>query len=173
MGRGRTDAVTPGLEERSQLEEITFPSADGVPLEGWFIPAAGDSDKLVIANHPMGFSRSGLPTHLEPWRSQWAPSGNDIEIDFIPDYRILHDAGYHVLTYDLRNHGLSGAGNGGVTSSGILESRDVLGSIACARSRAGTRAMRIGLFSRCLGANATFCAASCVPGDVGQAGDGS
>ncbi|AGZ43472.1 hypothetical protein AFR_26040 [Actinoplanes friuliensis DSM 7358] len=72
----------------------------------------------------MGFSRSGLPTHLEPWRSQWAPSGNDIEINFIPDY--------------------------------------VLGSIACARSRADTRAMRIGPFSRCLGANATFCAASCV-----------
>jgi uncharacterized protein len=87
-------------------EDVTFPARDGVPLEGWFIPAAG-SENLVILNHPMGFTRSGMPTHLEPWRSVWAASGNGFEVDFVPDYRILHDAGYHVLTYDLRNHGSS------------------------------------------------------------------
>ena len=160
---GRAPVLHTPAEAGLAFEEITFTSADGVPLEGWFIPAAGDSDRLVIANHPMGFTRSGLPSHLEPWCSQWAASGNDIKIDFIPDYRILHDAGYHVLTYDLRNHGLSGAGNGGVTSSGIFESRDVLGSIAYARGRADTRTMKIGLFSRCLGANATFYAATRQP----------
>jgi hypothetical protein len=35
-------------------ENITFPSQDGVPLEGWFIPAPG-SDKIIIANHPGAF----------------------------------------------------------------------------------------------------------------------
>lgn len=105
---------------------MSFPASDGVPLEGWFIPA--DSDRLVIANHPMGFTRTGLPSHLEPWCSAWAPSGNNIEIPFMPDYGLLHEAGYNVLTYDLRNHGLSGSANGGVTSSGIYEARDVLGS---------------------------------------------
>ena len=54
-------------------EDVTFPASDGVPLEGWFIPA--DSDRLVILNHPMGFSRAGLPTHLEPWQSIWGRSG--------------------------------------------------------------------------------------------------
>lgn len=142
------------------FESVSFPSTDGVPLEGWYIPAADISDKLVIANHPMGFTRSGLPTHLEPWAAQWAASGNDIDIDFMPDYKILHDAGYNVLTYDLRNHGLSGSANGGVTSSGIYEARDVLGSIVYAQTRTDTSAMKIGLFSRCLGANATFAAAS-------------
>lgn len=93
------------------FEEVTFPSADGVPLEGWFIPA--DTDRIVIANHPMGFNRSGLPSHLEPWLSIWGPSGNDFEVNFVPDYRILHHAGYNVLAYDLRNMGLSGAANGG------------------------------------------------------------
>ena len=48
----------------------------------------------------MGFSRSGMPTHLEPWHSEWAASGNGFEVNFIPDYKILHDAGYHVLAYD-------------------------------------------------------------------------
>jgi hypothetical protein len=53
-------------------EDVTFPSLDGVPLEGWFIPAPG-SNKIIIANHPMGFSRSGIPAHLEPWRSVREP----------------------------------------------------------------------------------------------------
>jgi hypothetical protein len=145
-----------------EYEDVTFPSADGVPLEGWFIPA--DSDDLVILNHPMGFSRAGQPTHLEPWRSIWGPSGNTMDVNFIPDYSILHDAGYNVLTYDLRNFGLSGSANGGAVTSGLFEARDVLGSLRYARSRPDTRAMRTALFSRCLGANATFAAMRSDPG---------
>ncbi len=143
-------------------EDVTFPALDGVPLEGWFIPAAG-SDKLIIANHPLWCSRSGLPTQFEPWHSQWTPSGNGFELNFIPDYKILHDAGYNVLTYDLRNHGFSGAANGGVASVGIFEARDVVGSLQYARRRAETRDMAIGLFSRCLGCNATFSALTQFP----------
>lgn len=74
----------------------------------------------------------------------------------MPDYRILHDAGYNVLTYDERNFGLSGDANGGITSAGRFESRDVVGSLIYARSRKETKDMTIGLFSRCNGANATF-----------------
>ena len=137
-----------------------------MPLEGWFIPAAG-SDRLIIANHPMGFTRSGQPTHLEPWRSMWGPSGNGFEVDFVPDYKILHEAGYNVLAYDLRNHGHSGEGNGGIVSSGVFESRDVLGSLRYARGRQDTHGMRIGLFSRCLGCNSTFHAMTRDPGAFG------
>ena len=64
-------------------ENVTFPSADGTPIEGWFIPAAS-SNKVVIINHPMGFSRCGLPSHLDPWKSAWASSGNDFEVNFLP-----------------------------------------------------------------------------------------
>jgi uncharacterized protein len=39
-------------EQNLVYEEVTFPALDGVPLEGWFIPADG-SQKLIIANHPM------------------------------------------------------------------------------------------------------------------------
>ena len=142
-------------ERGLDCEEVTFPALDGVPLEGWFIPAEG-SKKLIIANHPMGFSRSGIPAHLEPWRSIWSSSGNAFEVDFIPDYRILHDAGYNVLAYDLRNFGLSGAANDGIASSGIFESRDVLGSLRYVRDRRDTKDMTLGLFSRCLGCSSTF-----------------
>jgi uncharacterized protein len=150
-------------EHGLEYEDVTFPALDGVPLEGWFIPAAG-SDKLIIANHPMGFSRSGIPTHLEPWRSMWVLSGNDFEVNLVPDYKILHDAGYHVLAYDLRNFGHSGAANGGIASSGIFEARDVAGSLAYARSRRDTRDLTIGLFSRCLGCSSTLAAMTQFPG---------
>ncbi|MBM2614300.1 alpha/beta hydrolase [Actinoplanes sp. LDG1-06] len=142
-------------------EDVTFPSLDGVPLEGWFIPAPG-ATRVVIANHPLGFTRAGLPSHLEPWRSIWAPSGNDVEVNFIPDYKILHNAGYHVLAYDMRNFGHSGAANGGVTAARYV-ARDVLGSLAYARSRPDLEGAAIGLFSRCMGANATMAAMQLAP----------
>jgi hypothetical protein len=137
------------------FEEVTFPSLDGVPLEAWYIPRAG-STKLIIANHPLWFNRYGFPSHLEPWKSIGALGGNNFEVDFVPDYRILHEAGYNVLAYDMRNLGHSGTGNGGIGSGGRFEARDVVGSLMYARGREDLKDMAIGLFSRCQGSNATM-----------------
>jgi uncharacterized protein len=143
-------------------ENVTFRSMDGVPLEGWFIPASG-SDRVIITNHPLWFNRSGLPAHLEPWKSLCSNSGNDFEVDFIEDYRILHDAGYNVLAYDLRNCGQSADANGGIVSSGIFEARDVVGSIEYVYARHDTCDMAVALFSRCLGFNASLFALANYP----------
>lgn len=145
------DPSSQGLD----FESLSFPSEDGVPLEAWFIPRAG-SDRLIVANHPRYFSRYGFPSHLEPWRSMFANGGNDFEVDFNPDYRILHEAGFNVLTYDLRNLGHSGAANGGISSGGVFEARDVIGSLRFVRSRSDLASMKLSLFSRCLGCNATL-----------------
>src|SRR5258707_15863252 len=67
--RGSTVMRLPS-EQGLDYENVAFPPRDGVPLEGCFIPAAG-SHKLITANPPSGFSRSGLPTQFEPWHSQW------------------------------------------------------------------------------------------------------
>jgi hypothetical protein len=139
-----------------RFDDVTFPSTDGTALEGWFIPCPG-SDKLIICAHPLSFSRYGFPAHIEPWTSAFGTGlGNDFEVSFIPDYEILHDNGYNVLAYDFRNFGLSAAANGGLQSNSRFEARDVLGSLAYVRSRPDLRDMTVGLFSRCLGANATF-----------------
>jgi pimeloyl-ACP methyl ester carboxylesterase len=130
-------------------EEIFFPAIDGVTVEGWFIPA--NSDKLLIFNHPMPCNRYGYPGHLDPWKDF-----GGFEVNFLPEYRILHDAGYNILTYDMRNHGRSGTGSGGVNGHGVLEYRDVIGSLRYAKSRPDTRNMRTALYSRCLGANSTI-----------------
>ena len=163
----RSPVLHSPAEHGLEYEDVTFPAHDGVPLEAWFIPAP-ESSKLIIANHPLGFSRSGIPTHLQPWHAAWASSGNGFEVDLVPDYKILHDAGYNILTYDLRNHGLSSAANGGIVTHGFTESRDVVGSLQYARTRTDTRDMAIGLFSRCMGAVATLAAMTRFP----QAFDG-
>lgn len=143
------------------FEDVYFPSADGTLLEGWFMPCVG-SDKLIICAHPFKFSRVGFPSHLEPWKSAYGP-GNDYELNFIPEYKIFHDNGYNVLAYDFRNFGRSAAANGGLMYNNYFEARDVVGSLAYARSRPDTAAMKIGLFSRCMGANATFRAVDTYP----------
>lgn len=150
----RSPVVRNPSDQGLNWEDICFPSTDGTALEGWLIPCPG-SDKIIICSHAFGFSKAGFPSHLEPWKSAWGP-GNDIEINFIADYKILHDHGYNILAYDFRNHGHSSAANGGLTSNNRFELRDVIGALNYVRSRPDFAGMKIGLFSRCMGANATF-----------------
>lgn len=147
---------TPVLERPDdhgmRYEDVTFPSMDGVPLEAWYIPA--DSDKLLIVNHPMTCNRYGFPGHLEPWNGMFG----GFEVNFLPELKHLHDAGYNILTYDLRNCGLSGDGNGVTSGLGLLECRDVVGSVRYAKNHPKLGKMRTGLFSRCMGGNSTIIA---------------
>jgi hypothetical protein len=55
---------SPG-EHGLDYEDVTFPAVDGVPLEGWFIPAAG-SHKL--RQRPAG--AAGHPSQARPQRAQ-------------------------------------------------------------------------------------------------------
>jgi pimeloyl-ACP methyl ester carboxylesterase len=149
-----TPRRTPILKRPSDVgldyEDVFFSALDGVNLEGWFIP--GDSDNVVICNHFMGANRQGFPAHLREWRRYFVR----FEVDFLPRYKALHDAGYNVLAYDLRNHGQSAESNGGRLGAGILEARDVVGSIRYIRNREDTAGMDINLMSPCLGCVATF-----------------
>lgn len=142
---------TPG-DYGLEYEELFFPALDGVPLEAWFIPAEA-SDRLIICNHPMTMNRYGFPGHLEPWHSF-----NDVTVDFNKVYKALHKAGYNVLTYDLRNHGRSGAAHDGVSAVGLNEWRDVLGALQYVKSRDDLKSMSVGLFNPCAGGNAAMVA---------------
>ncbi len=132
-----------------KYEDVFFPAMDGVTLEGWFIP--GKSDRLIICNHPMPANRYGYPGHLDPWKNF-----GGFEVNFLPEYKALHDAGYNILAYDIRNHGRSGIGSGGLLGHGVFEYRDVIGSLRYAKSRPDTKNMKVALYSRCLGANSTI-----------------
>ncbi len=76
-------------------------------------------------------------------------------MNFLPEYKALHDAGYNILCYDMSNHGLSGSRNGGTAGIGLLEYRDVIGSVRYAKSRPDTASMTTFLLSVCLGGDST------------------
>ncbi len=139
-------------------EDVFFPAMDGLTLEGWFIPA--DSDRLIIHNHFLPGNRYGYAGHLDGLQDF-----GGFEVSFLPEYRALHDAGYNILCYDIRNHGLSPDGHGRTVGIGLLEYRDVIGSIRYAKSRPDTANMTTGLLSVCLGADSTFVAIDKHPGE--------
>ena len=155
----RTPVLRRPDEVGLQYEDVFFPSLDGVPLDGWFIPA--DSNKLLVVDHPLSCNRYGFPGHLPRWNTMFG----GFEVNFLPELKHLHDAGYNIVTYDIRNHGLSGIGNGGIVGIGLLEWRDVVGSLRYVRGRKDLASMTLGLSSRCLGANSTMVAMSRMPGE--------
>ncbi len=133
--------------------DLVVPSDDGTPLEAWYIPAkGGPSDKLIIFNHALPMCRAGFPGHLgEPWSNFDA-----VEIDFVLQYKHLTEAGYNVLTYDIRNHGNSAAANGGLSGIGQWEWRDCVGVKKFVDAHPDLGRMRVGLYSQCMGGNSQY-----------------
>lgn len=80
------------------------------------------------------------------------------EVNFLPYYKALHEEGYNILTYDIRNHGQSGQGTGGIVSIGLFEYRDVLASLQYVNSRPDTKNMVKGMMNICLGADSALVA---------------
>ncbi|MCA8978485.1 MAG: alpha/beta hydrolase [Planctomycetes bacterium] len=144
---------TPDDHGLTDWSDIYFQSDDGVSLEGWYIPAkGGESDKLVIFNHALPMCRSGFPGHFGP---PW--SGFDaVEIDFVLQMKHLTDAGYNVLAYDIRNHGNSGAANGGLSGIGRWEWRDCVGVKKYVDAHPRLGKMKVGLYSQCMGGNSQY-----------------
>ncbi|SCU82092.1 LAMI_0B08900g1_1 [Lachancea mirantina] len=153
----RSPIVRTPEEYGLKYEDISFPSYDQVALKGWFFPCEG-SNKLIICNHPMPMNRYGYPGHLDEFKQLC-----DFEVNFLPEYKVLHDAGYNVLCYDQRNHGESEEGDGGVAGAGRHEWKDSVGVKRWVDKHPVYSKMTLGLMSRCMGANAQFEAISRYP----------
>ncbi|MEM7095275.1 MAG: alpha/beta hydrolase [Actinomycetota bacterium] len=145
---------TPVLRTPDELgidyEDVEFQTADGVTVKGWFMPVEG-SDKLIISNHFSPGNVYGFAGHLEGLEF-----AGGFEVNFLPRYKALHDAGYNVLTYSLRNHGDSGEAENGLSGVGYYEWQEVLAAFEYARSRPETADNDVSLYSMCMGANSTL-----------------
>ena len=128
-------------------ENISFETEDGITIKGWFIPA--DSNKVIISNHFSPANRYGFAGHLEG-----LDFAGGFEVNFLPRYKALHDAGYNIIAYDLRGHGESSDGKDGISGVGYYEWQEVLASIEYAKSK--IESAEIALSSMCMGANATL-----------------
>jgi fermentation-respiration switch protein FrsA (DUF1100 family) len=134
-GQWGTDEPPEGL-----AEEVSFPSAsDGIRLSGWYLRAADATPEtprpVVVLCHGIWTGRREcLPLALR-----------------------FNAAGYNVLTFDFRAHGLS---DGRFTTVGHRETNDVLGAIEYVRSRADVDRERVGVVGFSMGAAAAIQAAA-------------
>lgn len=124
-----------------RYEDISFTSADGTPLKGWFLPAeSGKTDRLIVFAH--GYSGNRVADK---------PS--------LPTAKALTQNGFSVLMFDFRNHGLSG---GDLTTVGLKEKDDLISAVHYAEEQGyGTKG--IGLLGFSMGASTSLLAAADLP----------
>jgi fermentation-respiration switch protein FrsA (DUF1100 family) len=118
-------------------EEVAFSSAeDGIPISGWFFRAdvEAPTPSLVLCHGVWTGRRECLPLALR-----------------------FREAGYNVLCFDFRAHGLSG---GRFTSVGYRETNDVLGAVDYLKQRPEVDPTRIGVVGFSMGAAASIQAAA-------------
>lgn len=140
------------------FQDTAFAASDGVALSAWYIPSKDRaSQKLAVMNHPLycskyGFFPAGEIGKLVP-----------VHVEFMKTARHLHDAGYNVLTYDLRNHGASAQSPTGLSGIGAFEWQDALGAMQYIAQHEQLRGMDVALVNHCMGANAAISAMSRAP----------
>jgi len=116
-------------------EEVAFPSTDELMLRGWFFPAQNEPAPAVLYAPSTGHDqRSGL--------------------SLVP---ALHAAGYHVLLFSYRGHGLSDGNRFGFTY-GAAESKDVDAAVTFLSETRGIE--EIGVIGHSAGAVASILSAA-------------
>lgn len=122
-----SNSRNPLTEAGLPFEDVSFPTTDGLTLRGWFVPAdQSDAPAVVYAPATSHDQRSGLSL-----------------------VAAFHDAGYHVLLFSYRGHGLSDGRKGSFTY-GDAESKDVDAAVQFLHETKGVR--RIGLVGHSVGA---------------------
>lgn len=141
--------ATPG-DLGMAYEDVNFSAQDGVQLSGWFIAASAKSKKngaAVVLLHDWSWNRLGL--EADDWVSGLEGS---TPVDLLRLAYALHQEGYHILMFDLRNHGGSEAAP--PVTFGWQEAHDLLGALAYLNGRSHVNRDRIGVVGFSMGANA-------------------
>ena len=135
----------PKKDQGLDYEDVTFPSQDGVPLYGWWVPRAGGGiGPAIVMLHGWPWCRMGTRA-TSPLND--LPKAKPVFL--LPLAKAFHDAGYHVLMYDASGFGDSG--RRGVYTSGWLEARDFLGALAWMADRREVDQDRIGTIGFSMG----------------------
>ena len=130
-----------------EYEDASFPAADGVGLKGWFVPSGlPERGPAVVFVHGWMWNRLGNVAGQ-------VKGLKDADVDFLPAIKGLHDAGFHVLTFDVRRHGESDRGGRRPISYGPIEARDYIGAVRYLRSRPDVDGERIGAIGCSMGGN--------------------
>lgn len=131
-------------------QEVEFPARDGLRLSGWFLPCGGKGSPpkpAVILVHGWTWNRLG-----DSGETLLSNISGGLQVDLLRLAYDLHEAEYHVLMFDLRNHGQSASG--GPVTFGLQESNDLLGALDFLATRADVDQSHIGVVGFSVGANA-------------------
>ncbi|MEE9608004.1 MAG: alpha/beta fold hydrolase [Myxococcota bacterium] len=131
-----------GLDPRADLgldyEEVEFPAVDGSTLRGWLVPGAKGAPVGVATVHGGGGDRR----------------------NFLPIVPFLHEAGYPVLLFDCREHGVSdGAGRG--IGLAFRERHDVSSAVSFLKHERGLA--RVAVIGTSMGGASALLAAAADP----------
>ncbi|NLO90922.1 MAG: alpha/beta hydrolase [Elusimicrobia bacterium] len=108
-------------------ENLTFRTADGVAIKGWFVPATEKSARTIICLHGYGTNRSSVMPHTY----------------------FLREHGFNLMYFDFRGCGES---QGKVASIGCLEAQDLKAALAFLKLNKEQEAEQIGLYGISMGA---------------------
>ncbi|RKH40636.1 alpha/beta fold hydrolase [Corallococcus llansteffanensis] len=111
----------------ASAREVTLRTEDGVELRGWYVPSRNKA-AWVLAH---GLSQTRM--------------------DLVPEARVLRDAGYGVLLFDLRAHGQSG---GETSTWGDQERLDVRAALEFVRTQPDVDPARVGALGFSIGSAA-------------------
>ena len=110
-------------------EHVSFPTADGLTLRGWFIPAAS-TERLSREPGAVGCRATIVVGHGYPFD----------KANILRHALFLH-GGFNLLFIDFRYFGES---EGSYTTAGLLETRDVAAAVAYLKQRTDVDPQRIG-----------------------------
>jgi pimeloyl-ACP methyl ester carboxylesterase len=130
-------------------DDVQFPAQDGVRIAGWFIPGPAESMRhgaTIVLIHGWPWNRLG-----ETADDLFANLTGEKPVDLLRLAYSLHQAGFNVLMYDMRNHGESAAAP--PVAFGQEEAKDLLGAIAYLHGRTDVAPHRIGVIGFSMGAN--------------------
>jgi len=103
-------------------EDVSFVTKDNLTLKGWYVPGDVDNKKAILLVHGYGGNRV-------------------VVLKYVP---FLHEAGYNVLLFDLRAHGIS---DGYHCSMGYYEKEDIHTAVKYLREVKDME--KIGVLYRC------------------------
>ncbi|ABF90905.1 conserved hypothetical protein [Myxococcus xanthus DK 1622] len=111
----------------AEAKDVSLQTSDGLTLRGWYVPSRNRA--AVVLAHGLSQTRA----------------------DLLPEARILRAAGYGVLLFDLRAHGES---EGGFSTWGDLERRDVRAALDFVRAQPDVDPERVGALGFSIGSAA-------------------
>ena len=139
-------AVASGAPEGLGGSEVSFTTADGVELAGWWVPSANGA--AVVLRHGSGSDRSAV----------------------VPHGRVLADHGYGVLLVDARGHGRSG---GRAMDLGWYGDLDTVAAVDFLVAQPGVDPARIGIVGLSMGGEEAIGAAAVDPRLVAVVAEGA